>query len=60
VAFVPETQIQDGSDDSDDDIPVATLLRPKPVCKMTFEQIKDCREGPQGEKAIGVTVAKTI
>ncbi len=32
--------------------PVATLLKPKPVtCSLTFQQIKDCREGPHGESA---------
>ena len=59
VTFVPETQLKDGSDESDDDIPVATLLKPKPVlCSLGFQQIKDCREGPQGAKAVGVAVAK--
>lgn len=60
VTFVPETQLPEGSDDSDDNIPIATSLqKPKIVtCSLTFQQIKDCREGPQGESAVGVTVAK--
>jgi hypothetical protein len=36
------------------------LLRPKNKGSLTFQQIKDCKDGPQGEKAIGVTVAKTF
>jgi hypothetical protein len=53
-------QLPEGSDDSDDNIPIATSLqKPKIVtCSLTLQQIKDCREGPQGESAVGVTVAK--
>jgi hypothetical protein len=60
VKFVPETEQNDGSGDSDDNVPVARLLRPKNKGSLTFQQIKDCKDGPQGDKAIGVTVAKTF
>jgi hypothetical protein len=59
VNFVPETEKQDVSDDSDDNVPMASLLGPKTLIgSLTFQQIKDCKEGPQGDKAVGVTVAK--
>jgi hypothetical protein len=59
VTHVDETEKQATSSDSEDDIPVARLLRPKKtVCSLTLQQIQDCKEGPQGEKAVGVTVAK--
>ncbi len=60
VKFVPETEQNDGSGDSDDDVPVARLLRPKNKGSLTFQQIKDCQDGPQGDKAIGVTIGKTF
>jgi hypothetical protein len=59
VKIVPETVQSDGSGDSDDNVPVARLLRPKKKGSLTF-QIKDCKDGPQGDKAIGVTVANTF
>ena len=60
VSHVPETEQQDKSSESDDDIPVATLLRKENTFTMTEQQKKDCLEGPQGERAIGVVVAKTF
>ena len=51
-----ETELQD--DSSDDDIPVATILRQENLVTLTEQQIKDCQEGPQGKRAIGVTIAK--
>jgi hypothetical protein len=60
VKFVPETEQNDGSGDSEDNVPVARLLRPKNKGSLTFQQIKDCQNGPQADKAIGVTVAKTF
>ncbi len=58
MTFVQEIENQGGSSESEDDIPVARLLGGKTVTKLTSEQIQDCTEGPKGEKAIGVTVAK--
>ncbi len=60
VSHVPETEQQDKSSESEDDIPVATLLRKENTFTMTEQQKKDCLEGPQGERAIGVVVAKTF
>jgi hypothetical protein len=37
---------------------VASLLNFKKVTKLTNDQIKDMKDGPRGEKAVGVTVAK--
>jgi hypothetical protein len=60
VAFVPETEQQIASNDSDDDVPLAMLLRPKTAGSLTLEQIQECKEGPLGDKTIGKTVAKTF
>lgn len=59
---IPETEQQDipESSDSDDNVPVATLLRQDKALTLSAEQLQDCLEGPKGEKAIGVTVAKTF
>jgi hypothetical protein len=58
VTFVPETEVQDAGSDSDDNIPVVTLLRKEKGTTLSLQQINDCKEGPKGEKAIGVSVAK--
>jgi hypothetical protein len=54
VRVVPETEAQERSSDSEDNVPVASLLR----SYLTLEQIQDCEEGPKDEKAVGVEVAK--
>ena len=56
--FVKETEEQDKSSDSDDNVPVASYLRPKTLSTLTYQQIEDCKTRPQVERAIGVTVAK--
>ena len=53
-----EIEDQDKASDSEDDIPFATLLRQEKGNELSLEQIQDCKEGPVGERAIGVTVAK--
>ncbi len=58
VTFVPETEEQDEGSDSDDNIPVVTLLRKEKGTTLSLQQINDCKEGPKGEKEIGVSVAK--
>ncbi len=58
VKFVPETEQQDATSESDDDVPVAMLLKPKKAGSLTLQQIQECKEGPQGDKAVGKTVAK--
>jgi hypothetical protein len=58
IRHVAETELQDES--SDDDIPVATLLRQENSVTLIEQQIKDCQEGPQGMRAIGVSVAKVF
>ncbi len=55
---MPETEQQDASSESDDDVPVAQLLRPRNTSNLTKEQIDECKEGPDGDKAVGKTVAK--
>jgi hypothetical protein len=60
VSFVGETEIQASSIASPESRPVAKSLRPRLETSLTQEQIKDCQEEPKGEKAIGVTVAKTF
>jgi hypothetical protein len=56
ITHVAETELQD--DSSEDDIPVSTLLRQEKSVTLTEQQIKDCQDGPQGNRAIGVGVAK--
>ena len=58
VTHVDETEVQGSSSDSEDDVPVARLLRPKLNTTLTLEQIQDCKDGPKGDRAVGVTVAK--
>jgi hypothetical protein len=58
IRHVAETELQDES--SDDDIPVATLLRQENSVTLTEQQIKDCQEGPLGKRAIGVSIAKVF
>ncbi len=41
-------------------MPVARLLKPMNKGSLTFQQIKDCQDGPQGDKAIGVSIKKTF
>jgi hypothetical protein len=58
VRVVPETEAHEASSDSEDNVPVATLLRPKSLSTLTLQQIEECKAGPVGEKAVGKTVAK--
>jgi hypothetical protein len=58
VTFVPETEEQVEGSDSDDNIPVVTLLRKEKGTTLSLQQIHDCKEGPKAKKAIGVSVAK--
>ncbi len=58
IKHVDETELQDNSSESEDDIPVSTLLRKEKSVTLTEQQFKDCLEGPHGERAIGVSVAK--
>ena len=37
---------------------IASALRTKRQSSLTLEQIEDCKVGPQGDRAIGVTVTK--
>ncbi len=41
-----------------DNVPIATSIRKEKGTTLTIQQIKDCQEGPKGDKAIGVSVAK--
>ncbi len=55
---MPETELQEQTIEKNDNVPVANLLIPSQTGSLTLEQIKDCKDGPEGEKAIGKTVAK--
>ncbi len=57
VTFVGETERQDDGSDSDDNVPVAALLRKEKDTTLSVQQLQDCEEGPKGEKAFGVWVA---
>ena len=45
---------------NEDGIPGETVLRPEKGTNLTQQQIQDCKEGPMGQRAVGVTVAKTF
>ena len=55
---IPETELQEESDDSEDNIPVASLLQAKEGTSLTRELIQDMKDGPKGQRAVGKTVAK--
>ncbi len=48
---VLETQFAESEADSDDDVPVVRLLRPRTKTSLTAQQIADCQEEPIGERA---------
>jgi hypothetical protein len=58
VRVVPETEAQERSSDSEDNLPVASLLRPKSSSTLSLLQIEECKVGPVGELAVGKTIAK--
>ena len=58
VRVVPETEVQERSSDSEDNVPVASLLRPKSSSTLSLLQIEECKVGPVGELAVGKTIAK--
>jgi hypothetical protein len=58
VRVVAETEAQERSSDSEDNVPLATLLPPKSSSTLTLQQIEECKAGPVGDKAVGKTVAK--
>ncbi len=60
VNFVGETEMQDSSVDIPDNRPVVRSLRNRQKITMSLQQITDCQEGPKGDRAIGVTIAKTF
>ena len=60
ITVSDSTEDQDKSSDSEDEIPLVTLVRHETGKKLTLQQIQDCKEGPLGERAIGVTIAKLI
>ena len=55
---MPETELHQQTIERNDNVPVANLMIPSQTGSFTLEQIKDCKDGPEGEKAIGKTVAK--
>jgi hypothetical protein len=58
VSLIKETEEQDSDDDSEDNVPIASVVLKKKNSSLTREQIENCKVGPIGEKALGVTVAK--
>jgi hypothetical protein len=60
VNFVGETEIQESSVDIQDNTSVVRSLRNRQKITMSLQQITDCQEGPKGDRAIGVTIAKTF
>ncbi len=60
VMRVKETQLPDKSSDSEDDRPIVVTLRKEKGQSFSAQQIQDFKEGPLGERAIGITIAKTF
>ena len=56
--WVPETELQEETIDKIDNMTVENLEIPTKTGSLTLEQIRDCKDGPEGQKAIGKTVAK--
>jgi hypothetical protein len=46
VTYVPETEQQSTSSDSEDEVPVAQLLKTRKPGSLTLEEIQYCMEGP--------------
>ena len=60
VSLVEETQLEDSSGNSDDDTPIVSTLIQEKGMTLSRQQIEDCKEGPIGERAVGVTISKTF
>jgi hypothetical protein len=60
VVFVPETELEERAVVITEDRPVVRSLRNRQKVEMSLQQITDCQEGPKGERAIGVSIAKSF
>jgi hypothetical protein len=60
VVFVPETELEQSLVGSTEERPVVRSLRNRQKIELSLQQITDCQEGPKGERAIGVTIAKSF
>ena len=60
VVFVPETELDESLVGNSEERPVVRSLRNRQKIELSSQQITDCQEGPKGERAIGVTVAKSF
>ncbi len=56
--YIPETEVQESGDDSEDNLPVASLIKEKEDTSLSLEKIQDLKEDPKGEGAVGKIVAK--
>jgi hypothetical protein len=54
--FIPQTQMQESSEDR----PVVRSLRNRQKATLSLQEITDCQDGPKGDKAIGVKIAKSF
>ena len=55
-SFIPETEIQESSGDR----PVVRSLRNRQKITLSLQQITDCQDGPLGDRALGVKIAKSF
>jgi hypothetical protein len=60
VNYVQGTEIVESSVQSSDERPVVTSLRNRQKITLSLQQITDCQEGPKGDRAIGVSIAKSF
>ncbi len=56
--YITESETKVNSSDSDDDVPLASLLKDKTVTSPYLEELQDYKQGPEGQRAVGKTVAK--
>ena len=58
--YIPESEAKENSSDSEDNVPVTSLLKPKTLTSPYLEELQDYKEGPEGERVVGKTVAKYL
>jgi hypothetical protein len=54
--FIPETEMQESSEDR----PLVRALRNRQKITLSLQQITDCQDGPKGDRALGVKIAKAF
>ena len=58
--YIPETEINEGCSAREEDVPVASVIQPQTDTTLSLQQMQEFKQGPEGERAVGKTVAKTF